>query len=105
MYDISVCNEGAYEITDAAFQQLEVDYFLGDPDPRVHETKLAEVPILRMYGVSEAGKVQIPAPNLTDLHSSGLTMTDQAHIDLPHSEELQLRLNSAIRTDLLSVTF
>ena len=52
--------EGAYEITDAAFQQLEVDYFLGDPDPRVHETKLAEVPILRMYGVSEAGKVQTP---------------------------------------------
>ena len=39
----------------AAFQQLEVDYFLGPPDTRIAQTDLAEVPILRMYGVSEAG--------------------------------------------------
>jgi len=39
----------------AAFQQLDVDYYLGPPDPKVQTTELTEVPILRMYGVSEAG--------------------------------------------------
>ena len=42
----------------AAFQQLEVDYFVGPPTAhslQVHRTDLHEVPILRMYGVTEAG--------------------------------------------------
>ena len=41
-----------------AFQQLEVDYFVGPPtahSQQVHRTDLHEVPILRMYGVTEAG--------------------------------------------------
>ncbi|KAK9843469.1 hypothetical protein WJX81_004288 [Elliptochloris bilobata] len=40
------------------FQQLEVDYFVGPPNAhslQVHRTDLHEVPILRMYGVTEAG--------------------------------------------------
>lgn len=41
----------------AAFQQLEVDYFLGEPHEQVLRTELSEVPILRMYGVSESGDV------------------------------------------------
>lgn len=42
----------------AAFQQLEVDYFVGPPSAhslQVHRTDLNEVPILRMYGVTDAG--------------------------------------------------
>jgi len=38
------------------FQQLEVDYVIGHPNKDVHVTDLAEVPIIRMYGVTEAGK-------------------------------------------------
>jgi len=47
--------EGLRIVTSAAFQQLDVDYYLGPPDPKVQKTELTEVPILRMYGVSEAG--------------------------------------------------
>lgn len=39
----------------AAFQQLEVDYFIGEPNSKIMQTELTEVPILRMYGVTEAG--------------------------------------------------
>lgn len=39
----------------AAFQQLDVDYFVGEPNKNVANSTLTEVPILRMYGVSEAG--------------------------------------------------
>lgn len=45
-----------------AFQQLEVDYFVGPPtahSQQVHRTDLHEVPILRMYGVTEAGTPSI----------------------------------------------
>lgn len=38
-----------------AFQQLETDYFIGRPDLELVATELAEVPILRMYGVTEQG--------------------------------------------------
>jgi hypothetical protein len=42
----------------AAFQQLEVDYCAAKPDVKFasHSQKsLSEVPVLRMYGVTEAG--------------------------------------------------
>ena len=39
----------------AAFQQLEVDYFLGNPNRVVHRTDLLETPIVRMYGVTKEG--------------------------------------------------
>ena len=34
---------------------MEVDYVIGHPNRDVHTTDLAEVPIIRMYGVTEAG--------------------------------------------------
>ncbi|CAL8467309.1 g6846 [Coccomyxa elongata] len=37
------------------FQQLEVDYFVGPANHRHYKTDLSEVPILRMYGVTEHG--------------------------------------------------
>ena len=40
----------------AVFQQMEVDYIIGHPNKDVHNTDLAEVPIIRMYGVTESGK-------------------------------------------------
>jgi hypothetical protein len=40
----------------AAFQQLDVDYFIGPPNQQLYRTDLSEVPILRMYGVTEQGK-------------------------------------------------
>lgn len=44
-------------LTDAAaFQQLEVDYFVGHPNQKLHRTDLQEVPILRMYGVTQQGR-------------------------------------------------
>ena len=39
----------------AVFQQMEVDYIIGHPNKDVHSTDLAEVPIIRMYGVTESG--------------------------------------------------
>lgn len=39
----------------AVFQQMEVDYIIGRPNKDVHLTDLAEVPIIRMYGVTESG--------------------------------------------------
>ena len=39
----------------AVFQQLEVDYALAAPHPTYYPTDLKEVPVLRMYGVTEAG--------------------------------------------------
>ena len=39
----------------AAFQQMEVDYFIGAPDQSMFRTDLQEAPILRMYGVTEQG--------------------------------------------------
>ena len=39
----------------AVFQQMEVDYIIGHPNKDVHLTDLAEVPIIRMYGVTESG--------------------------------------------------
>ena len=36
----------------AVFQQLDVDYVIGHPNKDVHTTDLAEVPIIRMYGVT-----------------------------------------------------
>lgn len=47
----------------AAFQQLEVDYFLGEPNKKLLSTELTEVPILRMYGVSEKGKLSLISPH------------------------------------------
>lgn len=41
--------------TIAVFQQLEVDYIIGHPNKDVHVTDLTEVPIIRMYGVTESG--------------------------------------------------
>ncbi|KAK9916868.1 hypothetical protein WJX75_008145 [Coccomyxa subellipsoidea] len=38
-----------------AFQQLDVDYFIGPPNQQLYRTDLSEVPILRMYGVTEQG--------------------------------------------------
>lgn len=40
----------------AAFQQLEVDYFVGPANHWHYKTDLSEVPILRMYGVTEHGE-------------------------------------------------
>ena len=40
---------------DAVFQQMEVDYVIGHPNREVHRTDLTEVPIIRMYGVTETG--------------------------------------------------
>ena len=40
----------------AAFQQLEVDYYIGTPNKHVHATDLQETPIVRMYGVTENGE-------------------------------------------------
>lgn len=40
----------------AAFQQLDVDYFIGPPNQQLYRTDLSEVPILRMYGVTEHGE-------------------------------------------------
>ncbi|DBB04055.1 TPA: DNA polymerase delta catalytic subunit [Trebouxia sp. C0004] len=37
------------------FQQMEVDYIIGHPNKDVHLTDLAEVPIIRIYGVTESG--------------------------------------------------
>ena len=34
---------------------MEVDYIIGHPNKDVHSTDLAEVPIIRMYGVTESG--------------------------------------------------
>ena len=39
----------------AVFQQLEVDYIIGHPNRDVQVTDLTEVPIIRMYGVTESG--------------------------------------------------
>lgn len=39
----------------AVFQQLEVDYIIGRPNKDVHVTDLTDVPIIRMYGVTESG--------------------------------------------------
>ena len=39
----------------AAFQQLEVDYYIGAPNQQVFRTDLHETPIIRMYGVTEHG--------------------------------------------------
>ena len=41
--------------THAVFQQLEVDYYIGAPNQQVFRTDLHEVPIIRMYGVTEQG--------------------------------------------------
>lgn len=41
----------------AVFQQMEVDYIIGHPNKDVHLTDLAEVPIIRMYGVTESGVI------------------------------------------------
>ena len=39
----------------AVFQQLEVDYAMGAPHHSYYPTDLKEVPVLRMYGVTESG--------------------------------------------------
>ena len=39
----------------AVFQQLEVDYTFGKPHPVYYPSDLREVPIVRMFGVTEAG--------------------------------------------------
>lgn len=39
----------------AVFQQMEVDYIIGRPNKDVHVTDLTDVPIIRMYGVTESG--------------------------------------------------
>ena len=44
----------------AAFQQMEVDYYIGAPDQSMFRTDLQEVPILRMYGVTEQGACSTP---------------------------------------------
>lgn len=38
------------------FQQLEVDYTSGPPNKQHYKTELQEVPILRMFGVTEKGE-------------------------------------------------
>jgi DNA polymerase delta subunit 1 len=37
------------------FQQLEVDYAMAKPHPVYYPTDLREVPVLRMFGVTEGG--------------------------------------------------
>ena len=39
----------------AVFQQLEVDYAMAKPHPVYYPTDLREVPVLRMFGVTEGG--------------------------------------------------
>lgn len=42
-------------VRNAVFQQLELDYTLGAPHPRAGLADLTEVPIVRMFGVTDAG--------------------------------------------------
>lgn len=35
---------------------MEVDYVIGHPNREVHKTDLTDVPIIRMYGVTESGQ-------------------------------------------------
>eukprot|EP00884_Botryococcus_braunii_P008677 jgi/Botrbrau1/17810/Bobra.0127s0057.1 len=37
------------------FQQLEVDYYVGEPHRKWHQSDLQEAPIVRMFGVNETG--------------------------------------------------
>jgi DNA polymerase delta subunit 1 len=45
------------------FQQLEVDYNMGSPDPQFYPTDLKEVPVIRMFGVNEHGGSSAPWPS------------------------------------------
>ena len=60
----------------AAFQQLEVDYYIGTPNQSVHPTDLQETPIVRMYGVTENGEAQ---DKLSLCLSSGHALQCTAH--------------------------
>ena len=40
----------------AVFQQLEVDYTVGRPRRDVWPTQAQQVPVVRMYGVNDAGE-------------------------------------------------
>lgn len=42
-------------LTRAVFQQLEVDYTVGRPRTDVWPTQAKQVPVVRMYGVNDAG--------------------------------------------------
>lgn len=57
----------------AVFQQLEVDYIIGRPNKDVHVTDLAEVPIIRMYGVTESGSQGPAATHSIELTSCSWT--------------------------------
>jgi hypothetical protein len=43
------------------FQQLEVDYTVGRPRPDVWPTAASQVPVVRMFGVNDAGERRAPA--------------------------------------------
>jgi hypothetical protein len=43
------------------FQQLEVDYCITKPRQDVHQTQALQVPVVRLYGVNDAGKVGLLA--------------------------------------------
>ena len=44
-------------LTPAVFQQLEVDYYICDPRPGMDRNPdLKQVPVVRMYGVNDAGE-------------------------------------------------
>ncbi len=39
----------------AVFQQLDLDYIVGEPNKQYYDTDLKDVPIIRIYGVNEHG--------------------------------------------------
>ena len=40
----------------AVFQQLETDYYISPPNKNIYPTELLEVPVIRMFGVTEQGE-------------------------------------------------
>ena len=61
----------------AVFQQMEVDYIIGRPNKDVHVTDLTDVPIIRMYGVTESG-IRTPREGMHLLHCMQLQVVSHA---------------------------
>nr|BAE48221.1 DNA polymerase delta subunit [Chlorella sorokiniana] len=80
--------------TSLVFQQLEVDYAMQGPHPVYHPTDLKEVPVVRMYGVTEGGSsvaafvhgfepyfyVEAPSPSFTPDDCQALAAELNAHL-------------------------
>lgn len=55
----------------AVFQQLEVDYCLQQPRQDIWPTNAAEVPVVRMFGVNDAGAVLAQVTMCTHIAAVG----------------------------------